>query len=605
MGIHGLGRVQAASCEPIVTASPTARMTNPPSRNGHQRHLQRQRRFRPMLRRCAAATALGLSLVGAAAPGLAQQGTARPSAPSSRTLSFSYGPLIRSLRVSSLETFVETGQVENDLAFFLGLGAVDPEAQARLRKVMVERAPINPLLVSRVLNTGVGDALLENLGVGITLLRGGNGKFAIRAALVNAAFSENGASLLSVMQQLPANVQLHVEEVLRIERLARRAIAGTERLVAVLGSLSEREVAEQKAVDFATLADPRKPGPYKVSQQVWRLRDPGRDRDLRVLVFAPSSGAKAALPVVVFSHGLGSQPEDFSEGLSHLASYGYVVAAPRHPGSDNIWIQDLLRGRRRELFDLNEFAERPRDLSFVLDELERRNGRDFQGRLELKRVGAAGHSFGGYTALALGGASVDVDHLRSDCRIPYGAGNPSLLLQCQALNLPEAPRNLRDPRVAAVFALNPVNRSIFGPKGLAALSVPVAFGSGTYDPATPAALEQAESFTWLGSENKYWIVVEGQAHVNFTKIDPGIKEALDSIAELTLPDQGLISGYMKATALPFFEVFLRGSSTYRPHLQASYARFLSTDQPFKLYLLSASSSDGLADAITAFRREQR
>jgi predicted dienelactone hydrolase len=564
-----------------------------------------QRLLRPVLRRCAVATTLSLSLLGAAPPGLAQQAMEQASATPSKSLSFSYGPLIRSLKVSSLETFVKTGQVENDLAFFLGLGAADPEAQQRLRKVMVERAPIDPLLLSRVLNTRVGEALLDNLGVGITLLRGGNGRFAIRAALVNAAFSENGASLLSVMQQMPTNLQLHVEEVLRVERLARRAIAGTERLVAVLASLSEREAADQKPVDFTTLADPRQPGPYKVSRQVWRLRDTGRDRDLSVQVFAPTSSGKAGLPVVVFSHGLGSQPEDFSEGLSHLASHGYVVAAPRHPGSDNLWIQGLLRGSRRELFDLGEFADRPRDLSFVLDELERRNGRDFQGRLQLKRVGAAGHSFGGYTALALGGATVDLDYLRENCRIPYSAGNASLLLQCQALNLPNPPTDLQDPRVAAVFALNPVNRSIFGPRGLAALSVPVAFGSGTYDPATPAALEQAKSFTWLGSQNKYWIVVEGQAHVNFTKIDPGIKDALDSIAQLTLPDQGLISGYMKATAVPFFEVFLRDSSTYRPHLQASYARFLSADQPFKLYLLSARSSDGLADAITAFQREWR
>ena len=38
----------------------------------------------------------------------------------------------------------------------------------------------------------------------------------------------------------------------------------------------------------------------------------------------------------MFSHGLASRPEDYAAGLKHLASYGYVVAAPQHPGSDKI-----------------------------------------------------------------------------------------------------------------------------------------------------------------------------------------------------------------------------------------------------------------------------
>lgn len=77
-------------------------------------------------------------------------------------------------------------------------------------------------------------------------------------------------------------------------------------------------------------------------------------------------------------------------------------------------------------------------------------------------------------------------------------------------------------------------------------------GSGSDDPATPPAFEQAVPFTWLQGENKYWALIEGQAHVNFSKLDGGIKEALDSTLHFTFPPQDLISAYVKGITLAFF-----------------------------------------------------
>jgi predicted dienelactone hydrolase len=161
---------------------------------------------------------------------------------------------------------------------------------------------------------------------------------------------------------------------------------------------------------------------------------------------------------------------------------------------------------------------------------------------------------------------------------------------------------LRDPRAQAVFAANPVMRSLFGPKGTAAISIPVMLASGSYDPAAPAALEQALPFTWLKARQKYWMLLEGQAHVNFNEIDPGIKKTIESVGDLTLPSQGLISSYVKATTLPFFEVQLRNNRDFQPFLSSSYAQYLSKDQQFKLYLISGSSSAGVVSAIDTFRK---
>lgn len=540
---------------------------------------------------------LGLSLVLSGVAVMADM----PSH-AAETLSFSYGPLIRSLKVSSLETFAENGTVEEDLAFFLTL--VKPEEYPLLRKALTEKADIDPLIVSRFFNSDIGEDILERLGKAITLLRGGNGKSILRAALVNASFSKDGVSLLSVLEQLPANVQIHGEKVLATERATKRVIAATERLDSVMGQLTAEEAKGDLPADFSAMADLRKPGTLAVRQEVWNLTDSTRNRSFYVDIYSPRNPPAAKLPVIVFSHGLASRPEDYSDAIRQLASHGYVVAAPQHPGSDAIWLKEMLRGLHKDIFDINEFSNRPKDISFVIDELERRNAGRFNGKLDLTRVALAGHSFGGYTVLALAGATVDLAYLKEECKRPFGGLNVSILLQCQALRLPpEQLTNLQDSRAAAVFAANPVNRSLFGRKGLGNIKVPVVMASGSYDPATPPALEQAASFTWLTAPDKYWLIVQGQAHVNFTKVDPGIKNAIESVSDITLPSQGLIGNYIKAMALPFFEVYLRKNNTYKPYLRSSYAEYLSKDERFKLFMISERSVPDLADAINSFHKE--
>lgn len=84
---------------------------------------------------------------------------------------------------------------------------------------------------------------------------------------------------------------------------------------------------------------------------------------------------------------------------------------------------------------------------------------------------------------------------------------------------------------------------------------------GSYDPAAPAALEQARPFTWLKEAKKYRMLLAGQAHVKFNEIDPGIKLTIESVGEITLPSQGWIGYYINAITTPFFEIHLRNNNT--------------------------------------------
>jgi predicted dienelactone hydrolase len=515
-------------------------------------------------------------------------------------LLFTYGPVKLSVEVESLELFAKDGTVNEDLGQYLK--RISPEEQTKFREALNKKIEMDGVKVSRFFNTEMGEQILLRLGKGITLEGGENGGIALRGAIVQSALDPSGLTLLNVFKKYPVDLQIQGESIMGAAEYAKTVLKATELLVTEMRTWTAEEAATNPPVDYAKLPDIRKTGKYEVKKEKWQLTDSTRNRSFYVDVFVPQ-GVLNNIPVLLFSHGLASRPEDYAENLNYLASRGFLVAAPQHIGSDAIYFKEMFEGLNKNIFDGDEFINRPKDISFVIDELERRNPNEFQGKLNLKNVGLLGHSFGGYTVLALAGATIDFDYLQQSCDRLYSGLNPAILLQCRALELPREDYNFRDPRVSAVFAGNPVNRFIFGEKGLSKITIPVMLGSGSDDPATPPAFEQAVPFTWLNSENKYWALIEGQAHVNFNEIDGGIKEALDSTLNFTFPPQDLISAYVKGITSSFFEVHLNNNENYRPYLQSSYAQYLSNNQEFKLSFITEASADKLKTTIDDFRKE--
>ncbi len=252
-------------------------------------------------------------------------------------------------------------------------------------------------------------------------------------------------------------------------------------------------------------------------------------------------------------------------------------------------------------FLTSDFLDRPKDISFTIDELERRNAAEFGGQLDLQNVGVAGHSFGGYGVLAVAGATYDFDFLQQQCDRPFGYLDTSLLMQCRVLAFPRQAYNFRDPRVKAVFALNPVNYAVFGSKGLGQITIPAILVGGSDDPATPTVLEQAQSFPLLGSSTKYLALAEGQAHINLANLDAGMTHAIDSIKGLDLASPYVLENYGDAFLLAFFETYIAGNSTYQQYMQPAYAEYLSRDHEHKLFLITGASNDALKAAIAEFK----
>ncbi len=513
---------------------------------------------------------------------------------------FFFGPVGFTLNISSLEAFAKTGEIDSNLRTYLR--NTTPQQQEEFRKALLDPIPLNPVLLSRIFNTQLGEDILGRLGNFINIRGRINGKFAIRAALIQASFEPGGLTLLGFLSKLPTDMQIDVQQVLNLARAVDVIVSATNQFKNDIVLLSDAEIKETAPVDYSLLPDLTTPGKYTVKKERLVIKDTSRKREFYVDTYRPATWLLGKTHVIVYSHGLASRPEDFARQGEFLASYGFFVAIPQHPGSDFQQVQDLLSGLSNRAFSPEDFIDRPKDVIYLMDELERRNNRDYDGRLDMEDVGIAGHSFGGYSSLAVAGATIDFAHLKTACNEEFAFLNTSMLLQCRALDMNQEKYNFRDARVKAVFGANPVNSSIFGPSGLGEVTVPVFLAAGTYDPATPAVFEQVRSFPWIKSEDKYLGVIEGQAHVDFSVLDAGFTSALNSVANLALPSPQLVDKYGNAMLLAFFKVHVAKDESFRPFLEARYFAYLSQGQEFKSYLITRQSSDGLAQKIAEFRR---
>ena len=112
--------------------------------------------------------------------------------------------------------------------------------------------------------------------------------------------------------------------------------------------------------------------------------------------------ADGLFPLILFSHGNGGMRMQNASWCEHLASHGYIVVAPDHTGNCSVTFVNgelMLFNSSKEAREQSA-EDRPKDLSFLIDQMDLMNkGNDsrFLGRVDMERIGAAGHSFGGFT----------------------------------------------------------------------------------------------------------------------------------------------------------------------------------------------------------------
>ncbi len=273
------------------------------------------------------------------------------------------------------------------------------------------------------------------------------------------------------------------------------------------------------------------------------VQDAGRARDLPVRVYLPSD--RSAAPVVLFSHGLGGSREGSVYLGRHWSARGYVVVMLQHPGSDtSVWRDRPVAQRlqaMREAADGGNFLLRVQDVPAVLDQLERWNKEArhaLRGRLDLTRVGMAGHSFGALTTQAVSGQTA-------------AAGRAFFT----------------DARIKAALALSPsAPRRGDARAAFAQVGIPWMLMTGTQDVSPIGDMDVASRlavFPALPPGDKYELVLNGAEHSAFTdRALPGDRGARN-------PNHHRV---IRALSTAFWDAHLRGDAAARAWLEGNGPR---------------------------------
>jgi predicted dienelactone hydrolase len=257
-------------------------------------------------------------------------------------------------------------------------------------------------------------------------------------------------------------------------------------------------------------APPDALGRYAVGLDTVRMVDPARaDRTLTVDIWYPADkrsdapiaaldlvftqlplpgvlggpeAARGSFPLVVFSHGSGGVRFQSWFLMQALASHGFVVAAPDHAGNTAV---DAIAGTSDPL--AVAAANRPRDVSFVIDQMlaqDRDPADPLHGRIDERVIAVAGHSFGGFTALATAGGFLDYPP---------------------------------DPRVDAIVPIAPATFG-FTDEQLASIDVPTLLMGGTSDTAVPIEPGIVRAWDLISGRPEYRVDLQAAGHNSFTNV---------------------------------------------------------------------------------------
>lgn len=211
----------------------------------------------------------------------------------------------------------------------------------------------------------------------------------------------------------------------------------------------EKLVDPQRAVAPRASSYSPPPGSFPVNESSVVWRDASRNRDVPVKIYLPAGVVNP--PLVVFSHGIGEDRDSYTYLGRAWASHGYAVIHVTHAGTDKATLRQGYLALYRATKDPQNWIDRPRDVTFVLDQLARHA--DGAPRIDLERVAVAGHSAGAFTALAITGMRA-------------GGGEASLA----------------DPRVKVAIALSmPKMDGVVPPGGYDSLRAPTLHMTGTCD----------------------------------------------------------------------------------------------------------------------------
>ncbi|SFA96774.1 Predicted dienelactone hydrolase [Rhizobium sp. NFR07] len=236
-----------------------------------------------------------------------------------------------------------------------------------------------------------------------------------------------------------------------------------------------------------------------------------------------ASIAERKFPLVLLSHGAGlaGNPQAMSWIATPLASQGFVVAAPTHPGNS---------GRNRSAAETMKIWLRPGDLSDTLDAIEK--DPTFSGHIDTGRVGTLGLSMGGGTALAIAGARIDPRLLAGYCDTDMR--NASLCdwvrqsgVDLHAMDMQSAGRDNSDRRIRFAMAIDPAPVDVFDAESFADVSIPVSIVNLGAQGKIPTTAD-ASGLVKAIANSSYTTINDASHYSLFAECRPGAAEMAEA-----------------------------------------------------------------------------
>jgi len=291
------------------------------------------------------------------------------------------------------------------------------------------------------------------------------------------------------------------------------------------------------------------PGKHEIGATLFEWQDEGRRRRVPVKLYFPQTNM-GRFPVIVFSHGLGGSREGYAYLGRYWAAHGYFSLHLQHPGSDDsVWRGELQprEALRRVIADPRNSLDRVMDVRFALDQMEKLNCErgPFQGRMDLDKVGMAGHSFGAWTTQAVAG------------EVFFGPAGKSI--------------SWSEPRIraAVIMSPSPPRQRDKLEEAFAGIKIPCLHMTGTLDDSPlgdTSANERRLPFDHIRGAEQYLITFIGGDHMIFSGRGLRAKER-----EKDAMFQRLIC--ISSTA--FWDAYLKGDEQAKAFLADGLKRLLA------------------------------
>ncbi|HXP76852.1 MAG TPA: dienelactone hydrolase family protein [Stellaceae bacterium] len=213
-------------------------------------------------------------------------------------------------------------------------------------------------------------------------------------------------------------------------------------------------------VDFKDPIDPEAGMDGAIFYPTWSAPGDARNGLWTVDALRDAPPADGRFPLILLSHGDGGHRLSHHDLATYLARHGYVVVAVTHPGDSDrdptAWRTDrVLVGRE---YDLRAALD-----AVLADPV-------FGAHVDRDRIGVAGFSLGGYTALLLAGAVPDLARFSTYCRDTGAA--PATCTDRPPVIRPGL-GFFRDERIKAAYLMAPGPGYLFTRDGLADVTIPI------------------------------------------------------------------------------------------------------------------------------------